>query len=718
MKKNNQVPFLRIVKYVRPQWHRVVAVILSALVIGFLYSLSFATILPLLKVMMGEEGLHGWVDRKTCDWRYGMDFYVPDIADFTDANSTGIASYLLVTNVKEDSWAEKAGLKPQDRIIAAGTAADSNDRMFYTELLYILAGADGENIKIKFKRIDKSGLAGQTNVVQMTTPPKSSYVNFVQRAVSFVPRNETKSAKQQAIVFIILVMAVVTVLRCIARFYQSYLASKVVQVAVARLREDFFAHVLEMPIGFFSTRGTSDTVSRLMGDTGGTGKGVNVLLGKALREPLKAIGTLSFALAINYKLTLIFLTVAPATIGLAAWLGKKVRKVTKRSLRSGAVMLGRIQDVIGALGVVKVYNQQGHENQIFRTINNKFLRHSLHISKVSAGTGPIMEVLGMIAGSAALLVGVHWVTNSNLEPSSFFTLLVLLGTTAESVRKTSNVWNTIQSANASSERVFEVIDEAAEPEEAGAVELAPLKNKIEFRNISFTYPSSKEPVLRGINLMVKSRQTIAIVGANGSGKTTLVNLLPRFYNPDSGEIFIDNQNISKGTLRSLRDQIGMVTQQVITFNGTIAENIGYGKSDATMEEIIAAAKRSFSHEFIEPLPDGYNTMIGEHGSGFSGGQLQRIVIARAVLKNPPILIFDEAMSQVDADSEAKIHKALSELTHDRTCFVIAHRFSTVISADTIVVMNKGRIVAQGTHEELVQSCSIYKNLYETQLVVT
>jgi len=195
-----------------------------------------------------------------------------------------------------------------------------------------------------------------------------------------------------------------------------------------------------------------------------------------------------------------------------------------------------------------------------------------------------------------------------------------------------------------------------------------------------------------------------------------VNLIPKFCNVDSGAILIDGQNINDCTLSSLRAQIGMVTQEVVTFNDTIAANIGYGKIGATTEEIVEAAKRSFVHEFIEPLSEGYDSFIGEHGSGFSGGQLQRIVIARAILKNPPILIFDEAMSQIDADSEAKIHKALSELIHDRTCFVIAHRFSTVISADKIVVMDDGKIVAQGKHDTLVRECSLYRSLYERQLI--
>jgi ABC-type multidrug transport system fused ATPase/permease subunit len=216
--------------------------------------------------------------------------------------------------------------------------------------------------------------------------------------------------------------------------------------------------------------------------------------------------------------------------------------------------------------------------------------------------------------------------------------------------------------------------------------------------------------------MVTVGQNIAIVGANGSGKTTLANLLPRFYDPDSGQILIDGRDIREVTLASLRGQIGMVTQQTITFNDTIRANIGYGRDGADEADIVRAAQRAFAHEFITQLPQGYDTVIGENGLGLSGGQLQRIVIARAVLKNPAILIFDEATSQVDADSEAKIHKAIEEVMRNRTTFIIAHRFSTVVAADMIVVMDRGRVIAQGQHEELMQTCPIYQGLYETQLV--
>jgi subfamily B ATP-binding cassette protein MsbA len=381
-------------------------------------------------------------------------------------------------------------------------------------------------------------------------------------------------------------------------------------------------------------------------------------------------------------------------------------------------MFGKLVEAVSSLPVVKVYNRQDYEMRTYKDISRKLLKQTLRLAKVDSATAPLLDVLGMFAGSAALLLGIMWVTSANMQASTFFGILLALGVTANSVRRTSDVWNQIQDCNAASDRVFQLLDYAVEYEKPGSVEIGPLKYKIEFQDVVFTYPNGKEPVLKKVNLTVKAGHNVAIVGPNGAGKTTIVNLLPRFFNPDSGRILIDGRDIADCTLRSLRNQIAMVTQNVVTFNDTIAANIGYGNHDATMEDIITAAKRSYVHEFIEPLPDGYNTVIGEHGSGFSGGQLQRIVIARAILKNPSILIFDEAMSQVDADSEAKIHRALAEIMRNRTCFIIAHRFSTVISADRIVVMNNGRVIAQGVHEELVKDCILYKSLYETQLIVT
>jgi ABC-type multidrug transport system fused ATPase/permease subunit len=706
--------FSRVFKYIWPQWPRIVVVVASAIVVATLLSGSIVTVIPLLKVMTGQEGLRGWADRKVCQLRYGVDFYVPESVDFAGNKSADYANSLLVVSVKKKSSGQDAGLLGGDRIVGVGDQPQTG-RMSFAELLENLAvaGKDGVTLHIIRANEDKTLHLADTH----KTGLKAIAVNLAQRSLYFVPRAQTDAGKTKAIIFIMIFITILTVIRCIARYYQQYIAEKVVQVGLNRLREDAFAHVINMPIAFFAKERPSDSVSRLIRDTGAMGNGIKVMLGKALQEPLNTIFLLGMAAVLDWQLTLIFLCGAPPTLWMVVVLGKKMKQASKKSLMAWSQMLAKLQETMAGLKVVKVYNQQKYEEAAFRSINARLLKQLLKISRTDAATAPILEVLGMLAFSVAIVVGASWVTGKKMDGAEFMVLLGLLGGAAASVRRTSDVWNKIQEANAAAERVFGMMDKPLEPQHADAAELSTLKIKLEFRDVIFTYPGSEIPALNGINLSVLAGHRVAIVGPNGSGKTTLANLIPRFYDPDSGQILVDGKDIREATLQSLRGQIAMVTQNVVTFNDTIAANIGYGKPGASREEIIQAAKRAFAHEFIEPLPQGYDSIIGEQGSGLSGGQLQRIVIARAILKNPAILIFDEATSQVDADSEAKIHRAIEEIMHDRTSIVIAHRFSTIVAADVIVVMNNGRIIAQGQHEELIRTCRLYQSLYETQLGV-
>jgi subfamily B ATP-binding cassette protein MsbA len=705
--------FSRVFKYIWPQWPRVIVVIVSAIIVSMLLSVSFLTVIPLLKVMIGQEGLRGWADREVCQLRYGVDFYIPESVDFAHRKNADYTNSLIIVSVKKKSPAAEAGLANGDRIVAAGEQAQAGASS-YAQLLENIASAGKQGIAIHIRR---DGQAGTLNLTDAgNTGLKAAAADLAQRCLGLIPKGLTDAGKTKAIIFIMIVITVITIIRCIARFYQQYLAEKVVQVGLNRLREDAFAHVINMPIGFFAGQRPSDSISRLIRDTGAMGNGIKIMLGKALQEPLNTVFLLAGAAWINWKLSLIFLCGAPPTLWVVAILGKKMKRASKKSLAAWSQMLSKLQETMNGLKVVKVYNQQAYERAAFRNINARVLKQLLKISRTDAATSPTLEVLGMLAGSLAIVVGVGYVTGSKMDGTEFMVLLGLLGGAAAAVRRTSDVWNKIQEANGAAERVFAMMDNPHESEKPDAVEIKPLKEKLEFRNVVFTYPGSEKPALNVVNLSIIASHKVAIVGPNGSGKTTLANLIPRFYDPDSGSILIDGVDIRDVTLHSLRGQIAMVTQNIVTFNDTIAANIGYGRTDAGRQEIIEAAKRAYAHEFIEPLPDSYDTVIGEQGSGLSGGQLQRIVIARAILNDPAILIFDEATSQVDADSESKIHNALEQIMHDRTCIIIAHRFSTIIAADVIVVMNHGRIVAQGRHEELMRTCSIYRSLYETQLV--
>jgi subfamily B ATP-binding cassette protein MsbA len=726
--------FAHMLRYIWPQWPRIVVVILSAFAIAAMLSMSFVTIIPLLKVMIGAEGLHGWVDRKAAEYYYGLEFYSPEPLELTDGPGPSLRTHLLVTKVEKDSPAERAGIHPQDYLADVDHIRVEDPNHPYARLLQELANPRRQTVQIDVKRAQSDTFEPLSAEIatprdpQYRAAPEDHGFRWLQRQtqvlavrgaqwfVGFLPRGQTAENKVKAVLLIVLVLGVTTVVRCIAKYFQDYLGQKIVEVGVNHLRADVFARLTRMPIGAFAGEKPSDLISRIVRDTVIMGAALRVLLGKALREPLNALFLLGVAMYINWQLTLVFLGGAPIVFLLFGRFGSRMKKATRRSLVASSQMLAKLQEAVAGLRVIKVYNQEQYEQKRFKDINNQLLRQVLKMSKVDAAAQPALEVMGLFAGCAALVVGMNWVAHEHLDGAEFMALLVLLGAAGEATRKTSDIWTKLQQANAAAERVVDVLDQPVEVEKPDATVLPPVRQRIEFQEVTFSYPGADRPALDGVDLVVTAGQNVAIVGPNGSGKTTLANLLPRFYDPDAGRILIDGRDIRDVTLQSLRNQIGMVTQQIISFNDTIAANIGYGRQGATREEIVAAARRAFAHEFISRLPKGYDTMIGEHGVGLSGGQLQRIVIARAILKNPTILIFDEATSQIDADSEAKIHAAIEQVMMNRTTFIIAHRFSTVVAADVIVVMNEGRILAQGQHEELMQTCAIYQALYETQLI--
>jgi ABC-type multidrug transport system fused ATPase/permease subunit len=468
-------------------------------------------------------------------------------------------------------------------------------------------------------------------------------------------------------------------------------------------------------------------------DAQGLQDGFKTVLGQSIQEPIKAALAFGLALWFDWQLTMFIVLFGPLMFAIIKKFGKKMRRASRKALQSSANMLGQLDASLAGVRVVKAAGAERHERRRYTRIMDGLVNEQLRMSRIDAMSTPILEILTLFVVGGIVLYATYLVrVKQSLDAITFFGLMTCLMAIGESLRKVSKVNNALQKSNAAAQRIFETLDVPVEkPRDlakrdayratlsGGKVgplkKLAPIARSVVFENVSFTYPGAPSPALRGVNLSVPRGQSVAVVGRNGSGKTTLLALLPRFYNPESGRILIDNVDVAGVTLKSLRSQIGIVTQEPILFPGTIAQNIAYGLPGASREEIIAAAKQAFAHEFITEKPNGYDTELTGLGSGLSGGQRQRLCIARAILRRTPILILDEATSQVDAESEHLIQQAIERLMHERTTFVIAHRFSTILSADTIVVLDKGQVVGQGKHDELLKTCETYKNLYERQL---
>jgi len=569
--------------------------------------------------------------------------------------------------------------------------------------------------------VDRPGGASET--VPVTLPPAKTHLRLFFNVASALPKHPVK-----AIAAVFAFMFALALLGNFVRYYQEYFSDKAAILAVNDIRRKLYDHVLHIPVGFFGLKGTSDVTSRLVQDAQGLQDGFKTVLGQTIQEPIKAAFAFGLALWFDWHLTMFIVLFGPLMFAIIKKFGKKMRRASRKALQSSATMLGQLDASLAGVRVVKAASAEPHERRRYTRIMDHLVGEQLKMSRIDAMSAPILEMLTLVVVGAIVLYAAYLVRVKNtLDATTFFGLMACLMAIGESLRKFSKVNNALQKSNAAAARIFETLDVPVErPRElktrrtatVGAIplkKLPPIARSVEFEDVSFTYPGAPTPALRNVNLSVPRGHSVAVVGRNGSGKTTLLALLPRFYTPSTGRILIDGIDLSTVTLRSLRSQIGIVTQEPVIFPGTIAENIAYGLPRATREQVEAAARQAFAHDFILEKPSGYDTQLEGIGSQLSGGQRQRLCIARAILRQTPILILDEATSQVDAESEHLIQQAIEKLMHERTTFVIAHRFSTILSADTIVVLDKGQIVGQGRHDELLASCETYKNLYERQL---
>jgi len=704
----------RVLHYVKIQYKLLILSFVFAFLTTALFSLSIAAMLPLMKVIIGEEGPQGWINRAIVKHRSGITIKAEELQEIIPGGGSRPAqrSPLLIQSIKKNSPAWEKGLKENDIILSVAAGPDLEpESLDRDQLLDKLARINSPDpVQLSFRPL--SGNEGSLSL-RLKTPPW--YTPAAYSLLKLLPPQHDPHFKQKCIELIIILMLIATIFRCLFRFGHEYLVNRITFRSLLWIRLEAYRTAVRLPLSYFSTKGVSDTMSRFLQDTNRISSAITTVFGKAVREPIQIIILAIIAFSIDVWMTLIVITGVPIAGIILHKLSQKMKKATRRALESWSKMLGRLQGTFLGIKIVKGYHQEEFEERSFRQVNERLLKQQLRMAKIDAASGPALEALGIGAACVGMIFAANWMLQGNMATSDFFTLVLLLGTMAESGRKLGDIIPRIQTANASADRVYALIDTPAEADPPAAVELGRLSHSLEFRRVCFSYPDNPNPALVDINLTVRVGQTVAVVGPNGSGKTTLLNMIPRFFIPDEGQVLIDGVDIAQVTLQSLRRQIGIVTQQTVVFNDSIAANIAYGNQQATQQEIIAAAQQAYAHEFIEKTADGYQTIIGEQGMTLSGGQLQRLAIARAILRDPAILIFDEAMSQIDADSEVKIQKALADFARHRTSFIIAHRLSTVIDADLIVVLDRGRLVACGDHHSLLQQSNIYRQLYEIQL---
>ena len=496
---------------------------------------------------------------------------------------------------------------------------------------------------------------------------------------------------------------------------QSYLMHYVGNHVIADVREELFLQLMRLPAGYHDANTSGRLMSRVINDVNLMASAVAGVLKDLFQQGLTFVVMMGIIFYQNWKLAAVSLVVVPMSFYTVTQMGRRLRGLATRGQEKIGDMASALQEALTGIRVVKTFGREEAEGARFQHSNRAYLRATMKGVQVSSLVSSHMEVIGVLGVAVIIWYGGYLVIDGEMTPGAFFSFLAAMFMAYTPLRRLAGANNTIQQALSAAERVFGVLDlENEQDRDQGLRELSPITRSLEFRGVTFQYDGTEQPALWDINLSMSAGEVVALVGSSGSGKTTLANLVPRFYEPTRGMILLDGHNTREGTLKSLRRQIGIVSQDTVLFDETVRNNIAYGKLDAAEHELVEAAQAAYAHDFIQRLPDGYDTVIGENGVKLSGGERQRLAIARAILRDPPILILDEATSSLDSESERIVQLALSNLMRNRTTLVIAHRLSTVQNADRIIVLDRGRIVETGSHEELLRNGGRYQRLHAIQ----
>ncbi|MBT3278283.1 MAG: ABC transporter ATP-binding protein [Phycisphaerales bacterium] len=724
--------FFRSVKYILPYKGRLIGSLICVLLIAVLWSGGIAMALPGLKVMLSPEGLHGWTWSSLTNDKLEGTFVVRDVPPmYTDSLSTApskagapkpptLPAFIIDIVTLKNETPTPGGLVKNRWIVGtvddAGVPHLKNGKILQREL----AKSDAKTIKLYLYDRNETDANKRFSTATVTCGEIKTMSSALQYACNdFLPYFGIEEPKDKAgrfpiLFFILLLAGVATILRNILRVAQEYMVQTAVFRGIMDIRMINYEVALRLPVTFYSTDGTADTTSRFIADCAELQGGHNTLFGKTLVEPAKMLGSAIAAYMLLPDYTLACFIAGPPVFLIVRMLGKMMRRATKSALKDRSEMLGVIDETLKGIRVVKAYTMEATERKRFRAVIKKLYKQMKKIALIDSSSSPLVETIGLSVALVVAGIAGREVLMDRLDPELFLTWMMMLAAVFDPLRKLSKVATRFQRADAAAERVFELMDREQEKHLPAAESLPIHADSIEFKNVTYTYPEKDEPILKDISFTVEQGKSFAIVGPNGCGKTTLLSLLPRLMEVDSGTITIDGKDIATHSLRSLRRQIGIVTQETVLFNATIAENISYGLRHPNPDAVQAAADKAFVTDFAMEMADGLDTMVTPRGGTLSGGQRQRIAIARAILRDPSILIFDEALSQIDPESEQKITEAMGEFVQGRTTFMIAHRFQTILASDAIIVMDDGRIVDIGAHSELLERCSLYQTLYNTQ----
>ena len=525
----------------------------------------------------------------------------------------------------------------------------------------------------------------------------------------FINKNET------LLLVLPLALFAVSVLKSAFSYGQNYLMNYVGNQVITDIRQELFGKLVRLPVAYHDANTSGRLVSRVVNDVTLMANAIAGVLKDVFQQGLTFLAMLGVIFYQNWQLGALSIIVIPLAVVTMMRVGKRLRTLGASGQERMGDMASTLQEALSGIRMVKAYGREQAEAERFKESNKAFLNTTMKAIQVSSLGSSHMEVIGVVGVAAIIWYGGSLVISGQMTPGAFFSFLTAMFMVFTPIRRLAGSNNTIQQALAAAERVFSVIDLQTEQEnDRGRIAMPPITRSVVYQDVTFLYEGQTVPALSDVDLVIQAGEMVALVGSSGSGKTTLANLLPRFYEPTSGRVLIDGVDIQSLTLASLRAQIGIVSQEVVLFDDTVFNNIAFGRQGAEEADIVQAATSAYAHEFIERLPQGYRTMVGEKGVKLSGGERQRLAIARAILRDPPLLILDEATSALDTESERVVQLALSNLMEHRTTLVIAHRLSTIQRADRIVVLNRGTIVEMGTHDELLLRGGHYKRLHAMQ----